>query len=157
MSKEPSLVRAGTRCEVSMRNCACACCKVRSCWSGAWCRTAVSTAACSARKGVIRRGYLTGRDDRKSDRFAADEREAGESPDAYLRQGEPQLPAVRAFSRACDRGQRNAPFGSLYPVERSKFQFPQCFQGFPPTLYRPHAPILIQFTPNLHFKTQKKN
>ena len=69
----------------------------------------------------------------------------------------PQMPAVRAFSRVCDRGQRNAPFGSLYPVERSKFQFPQCFQGFPPTLYRPHAPILIQFTPNLHFKTQKKN
>ena len=29
--------------------------------------------------------------------------------------------------------------------------------NIPPTLYRPHAPILIQFTPNLHFKTQKKN
>lgn len=37
-----------------------------------------NTAACSARKGVIRRGYLTGRDDRKSDRFASDERKAGE-------------------------------------------------------------------------------
>ena len=52
--------------------------QVRSCWSGAWCRTAVSTAACSARKGVIRRGCLTGRDNRKSDRFAVDERKAGE-------------------------------------------------------------------------------
>ena len=28
----------------------------------AWCRTSVPTAACSARKGVMRRGYLTGRD-----------------------------------------------------------------------------------------------
>ena len=38
----------------------------------------VPTAACSARKGVMRCGCLTGRDDRKSDRFAADERKAGE-------------------------------------------------------------------------------
>ena len=29
-------------------------------------------------EGGIRRGYLTGRDDRKSDRFASDERKAGE-------------------------------------------------------------------------------
>ena len=49
-------------------------------------------------EGVMRRGCLTGRDNRKSDRFAVDEREAGESPDAFLRQGEPQLPAVRAVS-----------------------------------------------------------
>ena len=28
-------------------------------------------------------------DDRKSDRFAADERKAGESPDAYSRRGTP--------------------------------------------------------------------
>ena len=69
---------AATRCGASMRNCACACCKVRSCWSRAWCRTSVPTAACSARKGVMRRGCLTGQDDRKSDRFAADERKAGE-------------------------------------------------------------------------------
>lgn len=55
----------------------------------AWCRTAAPTAACSARKGVIRRGYLTGRDNQKSDRFAADERKAGESPDAYSRRGTP--------------------------------------------------------------------
>ena len=53
------------------------------------CRTSVPTAACSARKGVMRRGCLTGRDDRKSDRFAADERKAGESPDAYSRRGTP--------------------------------------------------------------------
>ena len=52
--------------------------QVRSCWSRAWCRTSVPTAVCSARKGVMRRGCLTGRDDRKSDRFAADERKAGE-------------------------------------------------------------------------------
>ena len=44
------------------------------------------------------RGCLIGRDNQKSDRFAADEREAGESPDAFLRQGEPQLPAMRAVS-----------------------------------------------------------
>ena len=42
-----------------------------------------------ARKGVMRRGCLTVRDDRKSDRFAADERKAGESPDAYSRRGTP--------------------------------------------------------------------
>jgi len=41
---------------------------------------------------------LTGQDNRKSDRFAVDERKAGESPDAFLRQGDPQLPAVRAVS-----------------------------------------------------------
>lgn len=76
--KRPLPVGAGTGCEVSMRSCACACCKVRSCWSRAWCRTSVPTAVCSARKGVMRRGCLTGRDDRKSDRFAADERKAGE-------------------------------------------------------------------------------
>ena len=40
-----------------------ACCKVRSCWSVAWCRTAVPTAACFARKGVMRHGCLTKRDD----------------------------------------------------------------------------------------------
>ena len=38
----------------------------------AWCRTAAPTAACFARKGVMRRGCLTGRDNRKSGRFAAD-------------------------------------------------------------------------------------
>lgn len=52
-------------------------------------RTSVPTAACSARKGVMRRGCLTGRDDQKSDRVAADERKAGESPDAYSRRGTP--------------------------------------------------------------------
>lgn len=41
-------------------------------------RSDAYTAVCSARKGVMRRGCLTGRDDRKSDRFAADERKAGE-------------------------------------------------------------------------------
>lgn len=45
--------------------------------AAAWCRTAVPTAACSARKGGMRHGCLTGRDNRKSDRFAADERKAG--------------------------------------------------------------------------------
>lgn len=44
------------RCRDEMRSCACACCKVRSCWSVAWCRTSVPTAACSARKEVMRRG-----------------------------------------------------------------------------------------------------
>ena len=58
--------------------CVRACCKVRSCWNRAWCRTSVPTAACSARKGVMRRGCLTGQDNRKSDRFAVDERKAGE-------------------------------------------------------------------------------
>lgn len=47
------------------------------------------TVACSARKGVMRRGCLTGQDNQKSDRFAADEREAGESPDAYSCRGTP--------------------------------------------------------------------
>ena len=69
---------AATRCGASMRKCAFAPYNVRSCWSRAWCRTSVPTAACSTRKGVMRRGCLTGRDDRKSDRFAADERKAGE-------------------------------------------------------------------------------
>ena len=44
------------RCRDEMRSCVCACCNVRSCWSGAWCRTAAPTAACSARKGVMRHG-----------------------------------------------------------------------------------------------------
>lgn len=66
------------RCRDEMRSCVCACRKAKSCWSRAWCRTSVPTAACSARKEVMRRGCLTGRDNRKSDRFAVDERKAGE-------------------------------------------------------------------------------
>ena len=38
-------------------------CNVRSCWNGAWCRMSVPTAACSARKEVMRHGCLTKRDD----------------------------------------------------------------------------------------------
>ena len=36
---------------------------VQSCWSGAWCQMSVPTAACSARKEVMRHGCLTKRDD----------------------------------------------------------------------------------------------
>lgn len=54
---------AGTRCGVFMRNCACAYCNMRSCWSVAWCQMSVPTAACSARKEVMRHGCLTKRDD----------------------------------------------------------------------------------------------
>ena len=60
-----------------MRKCAFAPCNVRSCWNGAWRQMSVPTAACSARKEVMRHGCLTKRDDRKSDRFASDERKAG--------------------------------------------------------------------------------
>ena len=54
---------AATRCGASMRKCAFAPCNVRSCWSEAWCRMSVPTAACSARKEVMRHGCLTKRDD----------------------------------------------------------------------------------------------
>ena len=54
---------AATRCGASMRKCAFAPCNVQSCWSEAWCQMSVPTAACSARKGVMRHGCLTKRDD----------------------------------------------------------------------------------------------
>ena len=69
---------AATRCGASMRKCTFAPSNAQLCWNGAWCRTSVPTAACSARKEMMRHGYLIGRDDRKSDRFASDERKAGE-------------------------------------------------------------------------------
>ena len=46
----------------------------------------------------MRRGCLTGRDNQKSDRFAADERKAGESPDAFKHQGTHNIPQCGLFS-----------------------------------------------------------
>ena len=156
MSKEPLPVGAGTRCGGSMRSCACVYCKVGSCWSVAWCRTSVPTVACSARKGVMRRGCLTGRDDRKSDRFAADERKAGERTGVVNAPVHPTNARSAGIFKGLRPGTMRRSFRAHGSALTLKIRKSQCLQGFLPTSYRPQALFLPRFLANFVVKAGRR-
>lgn len=55
------------------------------------------------------------------------------------------MPTVWAFSRVCDRGQKDAPWGASAPMKRSELPIFQCFQGVPPPFQRNLDPVLSRF------------